>query len=66
MDKYLDTSTVKTITKFYNATFPSDMIFTKDSASTSDEKFEKLTRELNIQYSSCIGSLIYLLSQALP
>ena len=37
--KYLDTATVKTITKFYNTTFPSDMIFTKADASTSYEKF---------------------------
>ena len=38
------------------------MIFTKDDVSTSDEKVEKLTREYNIHYRSCICSLIYLLS----
>ena len=38
------------------------MIFTKEDVSTSDEKVEKLTREYNIHYRSCIGSLIYLLS----
>ena len=38
------------------------MIFTKDDASSSDEKVEKFNRELNIHYRSCIGSLIYLLS----
>ena len=27
--KYLDTATVKVSTKFYNTTFPADMIFTK-------------------------------------
>ena len=27
--KYLDTATVKESTKFYNTTFPADMIFTK-------------------------------------
>ena len=37
-DKYLDTTTVKTSKKFYNTTFPSDMIFTKSYLSTSDEK----------------------------
>ena len=37
------------------------MIFTKDDASTSDEKVEKLTSEFNIHYRACIGSLIYLL-----
>ena len=38
------------------------MIFTKVDASTSDDQVEKLTREFNIHYRSCIGSLIYLLS----
>ena len=38
------------------------MIFTKEDVPTSDEKFEKLTREYNIHYRACIGSLLYLLS----
>ena len=37
------------------------MIFTKEDVSTSDEQVEKLTREYNIHYRACIGSLIYLL-----
>ena len=60
--KYLDSTTVKTSTTFYKTTLPPDMIFTKADASNSDEKFEKLTREFNIHYRDCIGSLIYLLS----
>ena len=60
--EYMYTATVKTITKFYRTTSPSDIIFTKDYASTSDEKVDKFTRELNINYRFCIGSLIYLLS----
>ena len=60
--KYWDTSTVKASTKFYNTTSTSDMIFTKDDTYTSEEQIEKLTRELNINYRACIGSLIYLLS----
>ena len=40
---YLDTGTVKVITKFYKTTFPADMIFTKEDISTSDEQVEKLT-----------------------
>ena len=60
--KYLDTATVKVSTKFYKTTLPSEMIFTKDDVSTSDEQVEKLTREFNIHYRACIGSLIYLLS----
>ena len=60
--KYLDTATVKVGNKFYKTTLPSDMIFTKEDVSTSDEKFERLTREYNIHYRACIGSLICLLS----
>ena len=48
--KYLDIATVKASTKFYNTKYPSDMIFTKDDASTSDEQVENLTREFNIHY----------------
>ena len=51
VEKYLDT-----------ATFPADMIFTKEDVSTSDEQVEKLTREYKIHYRACIGSLVYLLS----
>ena len=42
--KYLYTATVKSSTKFYNTTLPSDMIFTKYDTSTSDEQVDKLTR----------------------
>ena len=60
--KYLDTATVKVSTKFYKTTLPYDMIFKKEDVSTSDEQVDKLTREFNIHYTACIGSLIYLLS----
>ena len=60
--KYLDTATVRASTKFYKTTFSSDIIFTKDDTSTSDEKVEKWTRKSNIHYRSCIGLLVYLLS----
>ena len=62
VDKYMYNSTVKASTNFYKTTFPSDMIFTKDDAYTSDEKVEKLTKESNIHHRVCIASLIYLLS----
>ena len=58
----MDTATVKVSTKFYRTTFTADIIFTKEDVSTSDEQVEKLTREYNIHYIACIGSLIYLLS----
>ena len=62
VDKYLDTSTVKTSKRFYNNNFPSDMIFTKAEVSTSGEKVDKLTNQFNIHYRACIRSLINLLS----
>ena len=43
VDNYFNTAKFNTITKFYNTTLPSDIIFTKDDASTSDEQVEKLT-----------------------
>ena len=60
--KYLDTATVMESTRFYKNALPSDMIFTKADASTSDEQVDKLTREFNIYYRACISSFIYLLS----
>ena len=60
--KYVYTATVKVISKVYKTTLPDEMIFTKEDVSTSDDQIEKLTREYNIHYRSCIGSLIYLLS----
>ena len=60
--KYLNTATVKVSNKFYKTTLPADMIFTKENVSTSDEQIEKFTREYNIHYRACIGSLIYLFS----
>ena len=60
--KYLDTATVKSSKKFYNTTLPSDMIFTKANASTSNYQVEKLTREFNIHYRDLFWKLIYLLS----
>ena len=56
--KYLDTATVKVSKKFYKITLPADMIFTKEDVSTSDVQVEKLTREYNIHYRACIGSLL--------
>ena len=42
--KYLDTVTYKASTKFHKTPLPSDMIFTKDDTSNSDEQVEKFTR----------------------
>ena len=48
--KYLDTATIKASTNVYKTTLPSDIIFTKDDTSTSDEQVEKVNREFNIHY----------------
>ena len=56
--KYLGTATLKVGNKFYKTTLPSDMIFTKEDVSTSDEKVERLTREYNSHYRACIGTLL--------
>ena len=53
--KYLDTATVKVSTIFYKTTLPFGIMFTKADVSTRDDKVEKLTREFNIHYRSCIG-----------
>ena len=55
--KYLDTAVVKVSNKFYKTTLPADMIFTKEDVSTSDEQIERLTREYNIHYRACKGSV---------
>ena len=55
VEKYLDTATIKASKEFYKTPFPSDKIFTKYDTSTSDEQVEKLTREFNICYRTCIG-----------
>ena len=65
VDKYMDNYTVKTIIEFYKTTFPSDMIFNKYDASTSDDQVDNLTREFNIFYITCIVLLICLLSTRL-
>ena len=54
VEAYLDTATVNSSTKFYRTTFPSDIIFTKADAYTSDDQVKSLTRELNIHYRTCI------------
>ena len=56
----MDTATVKESTEFYKNTLPSDMIFTKEDASTSDEQVDKLTKEFSIHHRSFIGPFIYL------
>ena len=53
--KYLDNTTFKTSKYFYKTNFPSDIIFNKAVASTSDDQIDSLTRESSIHYRACIG-----------
>ena len=62
VEKYLATSTIKENSKFYKTTLPNDIILTKEDYYTNDEKVEVLSREYNIYYRACMGSLIYILS----
>ena len=62
IEKYFDIATVKVSTNVYKTNLPSGMILTKDDTSTSYEQVEKLAGKLNIHYTACIGSFIYLLS----
>ena len=62
VEKDLNTDISKASTKFYKTTLSYDIIFTEYDTSTSDEQVEKLTRESNIHYRACIGSLISVLS----
>ena len=61
IEKYLYTDTVKASTNDYKTILPSDIIFTKADASTSDEQYEKLTMEFKIHYRFFIVSFNYLL-----
>ena len=56
--KYLYNDTVNKSTNFYKTTFPSDSIFTKAYACTSNDQIDNLTSKFNTQYRACIGSLI--------
>ena len=62
VEKYLDTATIKEISKLHNTALPHDMMFTKEDDSTSDEQVEVLSREYNIHYMDFAVSLISLLS----
>ena len=57
-----NTTKVNVSNNFYKTTLPTGMIFIKEDVSTSDEQIRRFTREYNIHYRACIGSLIYLLS----
>ena len=61
--KDIYTATTKENSYFHKTNLTHDMIFTKEDASTRDEKVGLLSIEYNIQYRYCVVSLIYLLSK---
>ena len=59
--KYIYTTIIKENSKFHKTSLTHDMIFTKEDYSTSDEQVEVFSRESNINYLSCVLSLICIL-----
>ena len=62
--KYLNITIFKTSTMFYKTNLTSDIILLKADEYTSYEKVEKLTRQFNIQYRACIGSLMFFICKS--
>jgi hypothetical protein len=58
--KYLDSAGTKRDTAFHPTPLPLDFIPTADDCSIDEATVQKLESEYNVEYSSCIGSLIYL------
>ena len=48
VEKYFDPATVKSSTNFYMTTFTYGMISTKADSSTSDDRVDKFSREVQI------------------
>jgi len=58
--KYLDTAGCAKNTRQHDTPLPSGFIPTGDNCSTSDAECVELSTAFNIDFASCIGSLIYL------
>ncbi len=58
--KYLDAAGCKKVVHYHNTPLPLDFIPTLDDCSLDEVAAEHLSVEYNINYASCIGSLIYL------
>jgi hypothetical protein len=56
----LDTAGCTKITRHHDAPLPSGFIATVDDCSTSKNESQQLSEGFNIDFASCIGSLIYL------
>ena len=60
LKKYLESAGCPKNNSLVNTPLPLDIIPTSDDCSLSEEAVSKLEEEFNIEYASCIGSLIYL------
>jgi hypothetical protein len=58
--KYLDTAGTKRDLAFHPTPLPLDFIPTADDRSADEKAVQALEAEYNVDYASCIGSLIYL------
>jgi hypothetical protein len=60
VQKYLDTAGCAKNTRQHDTPLPSGFIPTSNDCGTTDAEFAELTTTFNIDFVSCIGSLIYL------
>lgn len=58
--KYLDSVGCKNVTRRHSIPLPTDFVATSEDCSESEEKATELGGEYELDYASCIGSLIYL------
>jgi hypothetical protein len=58
--KYLDTAGAPKVERLHSTPLPLDFVPTSDVCNTSEETAEILAKEYNVDFASCIGSLIYL------
>jgi hypothetical protein len=58
--KYLDSAGIKRDVTFHPTPLPLTFVPTTEDCSPDDNAVKQLESEFNVEYSSCIGSLIYL------
>jgi hypothetical protein len=58
--KYLDVAGAPKVDRAHSTPLPLDFILTSNDCSTDEAAAKALEREYNIDFASCVGSLIYL------
>jgi hypothetical protein len=58
--KYLDVAGAPKVDRLHNTPLPLDFVPTSDDCSASEEAAKLLEQEYNVDFASCVGSLIYL------